>query len=141
MEKKSNSVGKVILFLVKSPYIIGKKMYGAGKYINEKAKEGKIRKKRKLIKPLHEEFNVLKVNEGDYEKWREGLRSSDSKIGVIIGARGTGKTAFGMKFLENMYAQNKKKCYAMGFQKEDYKGKQWAEVLEHCYYHWLFAVL
>jgi len=40
-------------------------------------------------------------------------------VGVIIGARGTGKTAFGMKLLENLHSKTGKKCYSMGFKENE----------------------
>ena len=36
---------------------------------------------------------------------------------LIIGKRGSGKTALGMRFLETFMKNSKRKCYAIGFQK------------------------
>ena len=69
--------------------------------------------------PVYEEFQVIKKNKGDYEKWEKKVNTSDSKIGIILGARGTGKTAFGLKFLENARAKYKKRCYAIGFDEKE----------------------
>ena len=49
-------------------------------------------------------------------------------IGIIIGARGKGKTALGIKLMENMYAKTKKKICAMGFKDKDLPS--WINVIE-----------
>ncbi len=119
-KKKSNSgvlktIGKVGFFILKTPYYVGKGVYNLGVKTDEKVKERKIMKKREEMKPVYEDFDILYVEKGDFKEFEDNVRNSDSLIGVILGARGTGKTAFGIKFLENLHAKSKKKCYAMGF--------------------------
>ena len=123
MKKKENVIlpiiGKSILFLAKIPYYLVKGIYGLTNKASENIKQRRIQKKRESLKPKYEEFQVIDVMQGDYFSWIENVAKSDSKIGIILGARGTGKTAFGIKFLENIYSKYNRKCFAMGFSKDN----------------------
>ncbi len=120
-KKKSaaHHVGKGLLFVIKTPYYIGKGVYNLSKKTSKKRAEKKIKKERELMTSEYDEFNVLEIISGDYNKWLEKVYESDSQIGIILGARGSGKTAFGIKFLENFHAKHKKKCFAMGFNENE----------------------
>lgn len=126
-------IGKSLIFLIKSPYYLGKGIYkGAkaiGDFTDKKIQEEKIENKREIMSAKYEKFRLLKTEKGDYNKWYEKIISTDSNIGVIIGARGTGKTAFAIKLLENIYAQKKKRLYAIGFKKEEMP--LWIDVIEN----------
>ncbi len=112
-------IGKILLFIIKIPYYIGKGIYFIIKKSSEGIKRNKVKEKRESIRAIYSEFKVIEEYEGDYKKWSEKVFKSDSKIGVILGARGSGKTAFGVKMLENAYAKYKKKCYAIGFREDE----------------------
>ncbi len=117
-KKKSNFwkyFGMSLLWILKLPYYFFRGAYILGKKISEKNEEVKISNKRKLVDAKFEDFEILKVVDGDYRKWISGVARSDSQIGIILGARGSGKTAFGVKFLENFYVKYGKKCFAIGF--------------------------
>ena len=141
MPKKSKNkgwkiAGKSLLFLVKTPYYLGKGIYytgkgvyQAGKYVSKKNKERKINQKREAIVPRYEEFKIIKPEIGAYFDWEKSIYESDSKIGIILGARGSGKSAFGIKFLENLMAKKNKKCYAMGFKASEMP--EWIKVVEN----------
>ena len=129
-EKKSSvawtvtkGIGKGLWFLAKTPYYIGKGIYKATKYTADKVEESsrkkQVKQKREKMVSLYENFRLVHTKEGNYLKWEGDIHKADSKIGVILGARGSGKTAFGMKFLENAHAKTKKKCYAMGFNPDE----------------------
>jgi hypothetical protein len=65
-------------------------------------------------KPVFARFAPVRAFEGgigDFEGW---LYSSKSTVGIILGARGSGKSALGVKILENWAAKGRKVC-AMGF--------------------------
>ena len=111
--------GKGILFVIKSPYYIGKGIYNLSRKSSQRRKSRKIKRERKLMIPEYNDFNVLEVISGDYNNWLEKVYGSDSQIGIILGARGSGKTAFGMKFLENFHAKHKRKCFAIGFNENE----------------------
>lgn len=128
-------LGKVLKYLFKTlrfvltiPFYIIKWMYERNKSAEKELEEMKIEIKREAIKPVYEDFLIVQKESGNYEKWKKTVVRSDSKIGIIIGSRGSGKTAFGVKFLENAYAQTKKKCYAIGFNKKDFPA--WIQVIE-----------
>lgn len=76
--------------------------------------EGKIRSE-----PLYEQFKEIKNIKGSFQNFEEKILSSSSTIGIILGARGTGKSAIGMKILENFKAKTGKNVYALGFNAED----------------------
>jgi len=119
----AKGVGKGLWFLMKTPYYIGKGIYKATKYTADKVEESsrkkKVHEKREKMVSLYENFRIVHTKEGNYLQWEGDIHKAESKIGVILGARGSGKTAFGMKFLENAYAKTKKKCYAMGFNPDE----------------------
>ena len=99
-----------------------------GTKISRKDEEVKVMKKRKKIDSKHEEIKVVHVVEGVYFDWLGHVSKSDSQIGIILGARGTGKTAFGVKFLENLHAKYGKRCFGMGFVKSEMPA--WIEVVD-----------
>lgn len=74
---------------------------------------------REKMTAQYSNFAVVKRDTGDLDKWENNFYSSDSKIGIILGARGSGKTAFGIKMLENSHVKTKKKCYAIGFDENE----------------------
>jgi hypothetical protein len=108
-------IGLGLLFLAKTPYYLSRGLYSISKKTSENIKQRKIKKNRESLKPKFEEFKIIKVLEGDYDNWINSIFNSDSKIGIILGARGSGKTAFGVRFLENYYSKNQRKCFAIGF--------------------------
>ena len=127
------TIGKGLWFLMKTPYYLGKGIYKATKYTTEKVQESSrkkaVKQKRDKMIPLYENFRLIHTKDGNYLKWEGDVHKADSKIGVILGARGSGKTAFGMKFLENAHAKSKKKCYAMGFNPEEMPS--WIRVVDN----------
>jgi len=93
----------------------GKSALGMKLLENLKAETGK----EVYAKPLHENFKEIKTIKGDYQEFENKILESSSTIGIILGARGTGKSALGMKLLENLKAETGKEVYAMGFNSKD----------------------
>lgn len=121
-KKKENILkilGEVLWFLLKIPYYIIKKIYNLIKWIYNISKKNKVLNKRKSLIAKYEEFKVIQEIDGSYKKWIQEVCNSDSQIGIVLGSRGSGKTAFGIKLLENIQSKCKKKCYAMGFKEEE----------------------
>ncbi|NYZ76693.1 hypothetical protein H0O02_00050 [Candidatus Micrarchaeota archaeon] len=58
---------------------------------------------------------------GSLSEFEDKLLSSKSTIGLVLGARGSGKSALGMRILENVAAKNRKVC-AMGFDESTLPG-------------------
>ena len=92
--------------------------------IKEKRKEGKekeivIHNTPMKVSGKYQEFTVIETIKGEYETFTAKLFKNPSLIAIILGARGTGKSALGMKLLENIHSVAKRKCYALGFKQED----------------------
>jgi hypothetical protein len=60
-------------------------------------------------------FATIKAINGNFTGFEKILAKKDSTIGIILGARGSGKSAFGLKLLENLHAISGRKIVAMGF--------------------------
>ncbi|MFH1801490.1 MAG: zonular occludens toxin domain-containing protein [archaeon] len=116
---KETFTGKSLIFLAKTPIYLWRGAKKIKIYSDKKSEEKKVLKKRGMILAKYESFKTLQADVGDYNEWEKKVFNADSKIGIIIGARGTGKTAFGIRFIENLYSINKKRCYAIGFKKEE----------------------
>jgi hypothetical protein len=129
-KKKSNfwkAFWKVVLYIIKIPYYVVKGIMFLSKKISGKSEEIKIKRKRELMEAKYLEFKIIESIEGDYKTWFDKTVGLDSQIGIILGARGSGKTAFGVKMLENIYAKYKEKCFAIGFKSEDFPS--WIKVV------------
>ncbi len=124
MKKKKNSeflhyLGKSLLFIVKIPYYLIRGIIFLSNKARKNIEKNKVKKKRESIKTKYVPFKIVETVEGDYKKWLDKIYKSENQIGIILGARGSGKTAFGIKFLENFYAKCKKKCFAIGFNENE----------------------
>ena len=72
----------------------------------------------KMVKPApstYEKFSTIESLDGAYDDFESFIAKNSSTIGIILGARGTGKSAIGLKLLENLRVKSKKNFYAMGF--------------------------
>ncbi|MCF7866455.1 hypothetical protein K9L67_01335 [Candidatus Woesearchaeota archaeon] len=96
---------------------------GIGRYFKKwffkKPSKSEIKKRlfRKKSKSEVNEVEPIKVVEslkGSYGSFWKKLNKSDSLIGIIIGARGSGKTAVAMSILENLDNRDRN-YFAMGF--------------------------
>ncbi|MBU1103883.1 MAG: zonular occludens toxin domain-containing protein [Nanoarchaeota archaeon] len=125
MKKKSSGA---FLTILKSPYYAGRGIYRLGKKIKQKRVEKEIQSKREKITAEYGELRIIEAISGDLSAWEKEILKAESKIGIILGARGSGKTAFAIKLMENVYFKKKVKCYAMGFKKEEMPS--WIEVVE-----------
>ena len=136
MAKKAKEKEKVLFhyffallwFIIKIPYYLVKGIINLFKWAGKRAAEAKIKSKRGSIHAVFENFKAIEKIEGDFSTFFENLAEAESKIGIILGARGSGKTAFGVKLLENMHARTGKNCYAIGFREEDFPS--WINVVE-----------
>ncbi|MBT4604347.1 hypothetical protein HOC01_01790 [archaeon] len=112
---------------------IGQLVAWVTKSLHKKAKQShKTHKKNKQIKKQKEHLKAIQpqsppqkipleeveVLEGNLKKFESWFYKKKSTIGIILGARGSGKSALGMFLLENFKAKTKKQTYAMGFQEE-----------------------
>jgi hypothetical protein len=73
------------------------------------------------------ELRPVAVVSGSAEKFEEWLLNSKSTVGLIIGARGSGKSALGLRILENIHAKTKRRVCAIGFGEGSLPG--WVKVV------------
>jgi Cdc6-like AAA superfamily ATPase len=64
-------------------------------------------------------MRIIESNKGSYDTFEKFLIRNPSTIGIILGARGTGKSALGLRILENLHEFSKKKFHTMGFKQDD----------------------
>lgn len=83
-------------------------------FFKKKLAQRKINKKKPKTNPIYKKFEVIKTIEGDYNDFNDTLKTQDSTIGIILGARGKGKSALGLRLLENL-SLTEKNLLAMGF--------------------------
>ena len=129
-KSKLRHVGKAFGYLGKGIFYTGKGGFLASRFVyrkvkdqRQKSKEKKEQKQAEQLRPktnaqyvpLHE----VKSIQGEIKGFENHLFTKDSTIGIILGARGSGKSAIGMRLLENFKNKTQKNIYAMGFKKED----------------------
>ena len=83
----------------------------------------KVREKKKLkelkknptysAQSKSSELKVIKTITGNEETFKDQLESS-SKIILLFGKRGSGKSALGFRLMENMNANESRHCYVLG---------------------------
>ncbi|MFH2105736.1 MAG: hypothetical protein ABII22_00600 [Candidatus Micrarchaeota archaeon] len=106
------SIYKLIKFIIMG--IVGLIKKGGTRVKNAHAEN-----KRPKIKAEYDEFIELEKNEGNLKAIESKLCKNKSLIGIIFGSRGSGKSAIGMRILENVHAKTGRKTYALGFKKEN----------------------
>ena len=108
----------VLFIMARIPYYIGTVVMKLFKSSKIKSDEIRVWNKRGKMKAMYDGLEIVKEESGDVERWEKNL-SGKSKIGIILGARGSGKSAFGIKLLENIHAKTGRKCYAIGFKEDE----------------------
>lgn len=78
----------------------------------------KPRVKQKYVEPHYAGFTLVDEKEGSLKAWEKMVFERESTIGIVVGARGSGKSAFGIKLAENLYAKKRRETYALGFKAE-----------------------
>lgn len=119
-----------LLFMLLS-FIFKGIIMGTEKAITLFRNNGPEIKKKIVKKPSPEDyvpFKIIDSLKGNFKNFESFVARNPSTIGIILGARGTGKSAIGMKMLENLHILSKKNFYAMGFKQEDLP--DWIEVVE-----------
>ncbi len=71
--------------------------------------------KQPKAKASYSEFQIMKTLSGSFDSFENHLIESKSSIGIILGSRGSGKSALGMRLLENIHSKSDKTLCAMGF--------------------------
>jgi len=101
---------------MKKRSFFGKLFSPLREYFENRKKERE--EKRKLKRNAeYVKLRELERIEGNLEEFEKFLLEG-GKIGIILGARGSGKSALGMRLIENIKARTGKKVFALGFKKE-----------------------
>ncbi len=92
-------------------------LIGVFSFLFRKGADIRAERRRPAIESSYSPFEELEAKEGSLAKFESELYSGKSLIGLVIGARGSGKSAIGLRMLENAAAKGFR-TYAMGFKKE-----------------------
>lgn len=134
-KKKSTAIHKigktliftstVVVYLFKGLYTFLDGIGSAILFTSKKVKEKRAKTtkkettKRPRTKAKYTALKDIKPIKGKPTTFENFFHKSDSTIGIILGARGTGKSAIGLKLLENAHAKTGKQVYAIGFNAKD----------------------
>ena len=127
-KKKQNLIAFTFIGIFRLVWYILKGIYVAVKFIlagifsifrkasekrnkNIEDKTAEKERNNSMLKELVE----IENEQGNFEDFKHILYEKQSTIGLILGARGTGKSALGLRVLENIASRTRKKVYAMGF--------------------------
>lgn len=95
----------------------------SNKLKRKKSSDSKDSQAMEQVKPIR----VLETLKGNFDTYWKKLNKSDSLIGIILGARGSGKTAIAMSIFENL-ENSDRNYFAMGFPSKDLPN--WIRVVE-----------
>ncbi len=124
MEKKRKKKGFILLFIRAVFEVLGwifKGIFRCLSWMFTRLK-GTIQKRKALsarpkVTPVYQALIEVKKKRGNLALF-EKILYSPGRIGIILGARGSGKSALGMRIAENVQAKTSKDIYAMGFAEE-----------------------
>jgi len=126
----------ILFFIIKIPYYLIKAFYYILFFIIKTIKRisrlFRVEKELKRVERTnakYQKLEIVKKEQGDLKKWENSFYLAESRIGIILGARGSGKTAIGIKLMENAYTSSDKKCYAIGFQEKEMPS--WIKVISN----------
>lgn len=77
---------------------------------------------------VYDPLKIIEAQKGNLEDFEDNLYKKESIVGLILGARGSGKSALGMKIAENFASKTNKNICAIGFDKKDVP--KWISVIE-----------
>ncbi|MEK6974683.1 MAG: zonular occludens toxin domain-containing protein [Nanoarchaeota archaeon] len=69
--------------------------------------------------PNYSGLKQIKEINGNLLEFEANLYKKDSSVGLILGARGSGKSALGIRIAENFHSKTNKYIYAIGFSQKD----------------------
>jgi hypothetical protein len=95
---------------------------------NKTSKNKKKKSKGHSSIPEYDALKELKNQKGKLSSFETRLYKNKSTIGIILGARGTGKSAIGMRLLENFMVNTDKQIYALGFKQSSLP--KWVKVIK-----------
>src|SRR3989338_6958331 len=127
-KKSQNIIALIFIWIFRIIWYILKGIYESLKFIisnilklfrkavdksSKSMEERTAEKERKTAS--EKELIEIENEQGNFEDFKHTLYEKSSTIGLILGARGTGKSALGLRILENVASKTRKKVYAIGF--------------------------
>ena len=100
-------------YLGKGVYYLYSAIYDSFSRKQKKVSKGEIKSKNPVS-----DIRVVETFKGSYRSFWSRLSKSDSLIGIILGARGSGKSAIALSLIENLRGGGKN-FFAMGFSKKE----------------------
>lgn len=82
-------------------------------HYKEETTKFQVKRKNTNHTPVFEDLKIGKIILGDYNHFKKKL-NDDSKIILIFGKRGSGKSALGLRIMENIKAETNRDCYTLG---------------------------
>jgi hypothetical protein len=117
-------LGKIFWFVVRIPYFIVKyivllvrSMFSYSVSLPSIKGVSFVKGAIRSSKPEKASFTVLDSLKGNFKKFLNYLQTNDSFIALVIGARGSGKTATSLALMEALRG-SKKNYFAMGFSRD-----------------------
>lgn len=115
------NIAKAIYYTFKGIYLgiklsIKKIKESTNKEIKKNKQNEKQQKSLLQSDAFYLEPECVKTNSGDIKNFQKRLQK-ESLIIAIAGRRGSGKSALGFKFLENISAKSKRPCFVLGVKK------------------------
>lgn len=74
-----------------------------------------VRHGEKKHEASNEEFSIIETLSGDFAELDTLIFTKKSTIGIVLGARGTGKSALGLRLCENIFSRSERPIFVMGF--------------------------
>lgn len=109
-------ISAIFHVLFKVVRLLFRLLYSAVIGVSRKAGEVGMRASRPSGPAVSIPLEQLRAKEGSLAAFEEKIYSAKSTIGLVLGARGSGKSALGMRLLENVAAKKTRPVYAMGFE-------------------------
>jgi hypothetical protein len=118
-KSKLNWVVGAILGIISAIVWVIRRLFGFFKWlfslVGKQANTAIANDKKPKIESKFSEFEEIESVSGGFVAFEKYLMNSKSTIGIVLGARGSGKSAVGMRLLENVHAKTGRKVEAMGF--------------------------
>lgn len=109
-KKVAVGVGKGLLWTAKGA---GKLAWKGTKAVVKKSKEAKANKPATKSPAEYHPLSLVNTVKGNFDDFTSRIYN-DSMIILVAGRRGSGKSVLGFRLLENVQAQTKRNCYALG---------------------------
>lgn len=109
---------KVVSFIGGASWWLAVAIYGVIVSGTKKAKQISDERDRPQMPAIFESFSEVESFYGKSADFEKELYSGKSLIGLVLGARGSGKTAVGVRILENIRAKTSTQVYSMGLARD-----------------------